>query len=172
MYHPYISEAGERGPFVNDNARASLIGLYSGHRFADVIRAVVDGLGMAARDCYSAMGTLPGELRIAGGAAQSLAVRQVFAGALNAPTRVSARGEAGAAGCAMMAAVAIEAYETMEECIVDWVQPYLGDAEAPVPDLSQTYERLYQTYQRTRLALPPIWAELAAQQSAHIRGTA
>ena len=45
LYHPYISEAGERGPFVNANARAGFIGLSSGHRFPDLLRAVVEGLG-------------------------------------------------------------------------------------------------------------------------------
>ena len=59
LYHPYISEAGERGPFVNANARAGFIGRSSGHRFPDMVRAVVEGLGFAARDCYAAMGELP-----------------------------------------------------------------------------------------------------------------
>ena len=71
LYHPYISEAGERGPFVNANARAGFIGLSSGHRFPDLLRAVVEGLGLAARDCYAAMGALPSELRLTGGAARS-----------------------------------------------------------------------------------------------------
>ena len=169
VYHPYISDAGERGPFVNDSARASVIGLNAGHRFADITRAVVDGLGMAARDCYGAMGALPDELRIAGGAAQSPALRQVFSGALNTPIRVSTRGEAGAAGCGMMAAVAVGAYTDMDACIEDWVRPYLGDKEAPVPDLTRTYDRLFQTYRQSRKILPPIWAELAAQRSEQTR---
>lgn len=169
VYHPYISDAGERGPFVNDNARASIIGLNAGHRFSDLIRAVVDGLGLAARDCYDAMGSLPNELRIGGGAAQSLAVREVFSNSLNAPVRVSTRAEAGAAGCAMMAAVAIGAYGNMEACIEDWVQPYLGDKEVPNPALTQTYNSLYNTYRRARVTLPPIWAELAEHRDSHLR---
>ena len=75
LYHPYISEAGERGPFVNANARAGFIGLSSGHRFPDLLRAVVEGLGIAARDCYAAMGALPSELRLTGGAARSRSLR-------------------------------------------------------------------------------------------------
>ncbi|MEO0634576.1 MAG: FGGY-family carbohydrate kinase [Pseudomonadota bacterium] len=165
LYHPYISDAGERGPFVNDAARASLIGLNASHRFADIIRAVFDGLGLAARDCYLAMGPMPDELRIAGGAAQSPAVRQVFASTLAAPVRVSTRGEAGAAGCAMMAAVAVGVYRDMDACISDWVQPYLGPAEAPDPHLTKTYDALYQTYRSTREVLPPIWADLATHRA-------
>ena len=111
LYHPYISEAGERGPFVNANARAGFIGLSSGHRFPDLLRAVVEGLGLAARDCYAAMGELP--VRAAADrrrGALAVAARRCSPAAVQAPVRVSGREEAGAAGAAMMAAVAIGAY--------------------------------------------------------------
>ena len=111
------------------------IGLSSGHRFPDLLRAVVEGLGFAARDCYAAMGALPRELRLTGGAARSRALRAVLAGAVQAPVRVSGREEAGAAGAAMMAAVAVGAYPSMDACIARWVTPLLGPAEAPDPEL-------------------------------------
>lgn len=166
VYHPYISDAGERGPFVNANARASLVGLNAAHRFPDLIRAVVEGLGMAARDCYAAIGDMPGELRLTGGAARSAALRQVLAAALGCPVRVSSRGEAGAAGCAMMAAVAIGAYPDMEACIAEWTTPLLGAPEAPDAALIPVYDALYQTYRTTREALAPTWDGLAALRAA------
>ena len=46
LYHPYISEAGERGPFVNARARAGFTGLAGRHRYPDLVRAVVEGLGI------------------------------------------------------------------------------------------------------------------------------
>ncbi|WP_108483279.1 FGGY-family carbohydrate kinase [Oceaniglobus ichthyenteri] len=165
LYHPYISEAGERGPFVNADARASLIGLNAGHRFPDIIRAIVEGLALATRDCYAAMGAMPSELRLTGGAARSPGLRRILAGALNVPVRVSARDEAGAAGCAMMAAVAIGAYPDMDTCIGEWTTPLLGTPEPPDAPLVATYDSLFQTYSTTRTALPPIWGSLAAQRS-------
>lgn len=162
VYHPYISEAGERGPFVNADARASLIGLNASHRFPDVIRAVVEGLGMAARDCYAAMGDMPRELRLTGGAARSAALRQVLAASLNTPVRVSAREEAGAAGCAMMAAVAIGAYADMDACIAQWTTPLLGQPEAPDAALVPVYDTLFNTYRLARDGLAPVWDGLAA----------
>lgn len=162
LYHPYISEAGERGPFVNADARASLVGLNASHRFADVIRAVVEGLGMAARDCYAAMGDMPRELRLTGGAARSGALRQVLAASLHTPVRVSSRDEAGAAGCAMMAAVAIGAYDTMDACIAQWTTPLLGAPEAPDPDLVPVYDTLFTNYRQARDGLAPVWDGLAA----------
>lgn len=161
VYHPYISEAGERGPFVDARARASLVGLSTAHRFPDIVRAVVEGLGMAARDCYAAMGDMPRELRLTGGAARSAALRRVLAAALNTPVRVSAREEAGAAGCAMMAAVAIGAYADMDSCIAQWTTPLLGAPEQPDPALAAGYDTLFTNYRHARAALAPVWDGLA-----------
>lgn len=164
VYHPYIAEAGERGPFVDAAARASLIGLSAGHRFPDVIRAVVEGLGMAARDCYAAMGAMPQELRLTGGAARSAALRRVLAAALDTPVRISTREEAGAAGCAMMAAVAIGAYPDMEACIAEWTAPLLGAPEAPDAALVPVYDGLFTSYRAAREALAPVWGEMSARR--------
>ncbi len=166
VYHPYISEAGERGPFVDADARAGFVGLSAGHRYPDMIRAVAEGLGMAMRDCYAAMGPLPGELRLTGGAARSRGLRAILSAALNAPVRVSARDEAGAAGAAMMAAVAIGAYPDMDACIAEWVTPLLGGAEAPDPALVAAYDALFPAFAASRRALPPAWDALAAVRSA------
>ncbi len=163
LYHPYISEAGERGPFVNADARAGFIGLSSRDRFPEMLRAVIEGLGMATRDCYAAMGDMPAELRITGGAARSRALRATLAAAVNAPVRVSAREEAGAAGAAMMAAVAIGAYRTMDDCIAEWVAPLLGPGEAPDAGEARRAEARYGAYREARLALVPIWDRLASQ---------
>lgn len=165
LYHPYISEAGERGPFVDANARSSLIGLSSSHRFVDILRAVVEGLGMATRDCYAAMGDMPGELRLTGGAARSKALREVLAGALDTPVRVSNRSEAGAAGCAMMAAVAVGAYPHMDACIADWVTPHLEGPTPPDAELVSVFNALYPAYRASWQSLCPVWKDLAAYRN-------
>ena len=162
LYHPYISEAGERGPFVDAHARASLLGLSSRHGYPDVLRAVVEGLGLATRDCYAAMGDMPGELRLTGGAARSPALRGVLGAATGAPVAVSLREEAGAAGAAMMAAVAIGAYADMEACIAEWVTPLLAPAEPPDDAMAAVYANVYPIYRAAREALVPVWASMAA----------
>ena len=60
------------------------------HRFPDLLRAVVEGLGMAMRDCYAAMGPLPSELRLTGGAARSRAPARRARRRDRRPVRVSA----------------------------------------------------------------------------------
>ena len=162
LYHPYISDAGERGPFVTTNARADFIGLTSESRFPDLLLAVVEGLGMAARDCYAAMGgSMPAELRLTGGATRSRTLRGVLGAVVGAPVRISAREEAGAAGAAMMAAVALGAYPDMQACIAEWVTPLLGESEKPDPVSSQTYAQLFPAYRDARLALEPVWEGMA-----------
>lgn len=163
IYHPYISEAGERGPFVNARARANFSGLASRHRFPDLVRAVVEGLGMATRDCYAAMGHLPAELRVSGGAARSRALRNTLSSAVGGAVRVSSREETGAAGASMMAAVAIGAYRSMDDCIADWVTPQLGEPERPAPADVERMERLFAAYAEIRRGIAPAWDILAAR---------
>ena len=167
LYHPYISDAGERGPFVDTNARASFIGLTSESRYPDLLRAVIEGLGMAARDCYAAMGgAMPAELRLTGGATRSRALRGVLGAVVGAPVRISMREEAGAAGAAMMAAVALGVYPDMQACIAEWVTPLLGQIEAPDSELVELYAQTFPGYQQARRALEPVWEEMARHTQA------
>lgn len=167
LYHPYISEAGERGPFVDPAARAAFVGLSTGHRFPDLMRAVIEGLGLAGRDCYGAIGDLPTEIRLTGGAARSDTLRRIFSAAVGVPVRRSFRDEAGAAGAAMMAAVAIGAYPDIEACIADWVTPCLGAIESPDPALTGIYGDIYPTYRAAQERLAPIWAALSESGRRH-----
>ncbi|MDN5568050.1 MAG: carbohydrate kinase, partial [Paracoccus sp. (in: a-proteobacteria)] len=112
------------------------------------------------------MGPLPSELRLTGGASRSAGLRAILSASLNAPVRVSQRDEAGAAGAAMMAAVAIGAYPDMDTCIAEWVTPLLDMPESPDPALAATYDRLFPAFSAARAALPPTWTALAATRAA------
>jgi erythritol kinase (D-erythritol 1-phosphate-forming) len=162
LFHPYIHEAGERGPFVDVNARAQLTGLSTEVSFLDLLRAVHEGLAFAARDCYGAVGGALEEVRLAGGAARSAALRTIFASALNAPVRPSAREEAGAAGAVMMAAVATGLYPDMAAACAAWVDPLLGEPTPPDPGLAALYDRLHPVYAEVHGLMRPVWADLAA----------
>lgn len=164
LYHPYISEAGERGPFVNSDARASFNGLSSNHRFPDMVRAVIEGLGHSSRDCYDTMGEIPPEVRLTGGAVRSRGLRGIMAAALNRPVRAVSREEAGAAGAAMIAAVAVGVYPDIDACVAEWVVPTLGEAEAPDQKLAALYDELFASYRNLRISAEPFWADLAALQ--------
>jgi erythritol kinase (D-erythritol 1-phosphate-forming) len=161
IYHPYISEAGERGPFIDGNARAGFLGLSMRHGFADLVRSVVEGLALASRDCYEAAGGCPREVRLTGGAARSKSLRAILAATLGAKVRTSAREEAGAAGAAMIASVGLGHYKTMQACAAQWVTPLLGGAEEPDAALSAIYAKSYPAYAAAHIALRPVWRTMA-----------
>ncbi len=160
LYLPYISPAGERGPFVDPHARAGFAGLSRDHGYGDLVRAVAAGLALAARDCHAATGPLPPEIRLTGGAARSGALRALFAAALGRPVRRALRAEAGAAGAAMIAAVAIGAEPDMDGALDRWVTPMLGPPEPPDPGLAAAFDRAYDDFRALRGALRPLWPRL------------
>ena len=162
VFHPFISDAGERGPFVAHDACAQFLGLRSRHGYWDLMRAVMEGLALAARDCYAAMGALPRDVRITGGAARSRALGAILGAALGSNVRVCNREETGAAGAAMIAAVATGWYPDMAACADDWVTPHLGEPKAPDASLAARYERMFPAYVEARLAARPLWKRLAA----------
>lgn len=157
LYHPYISAAGERGPFTDPMARASLTGLCLDTSWDDILRGVCDGLVLSARDCYTAMGAMPGEVRLTGGGAKSSALRSLLASALNTPVRAIAQDEAGAAGAVMIAALAQGHFSDATAATDAWIGPLLGELEQPDPSLIETYDALFEAYDATRVALSPAW---------------
>lgn len=161
LYQPYVSEAGERGPFVDASARAGFVGISSRHRYGDLVRAVLEGLAFAARDCYRAMGPIPTDIRLTGGAARSAALRRILAAALGASVRTSSREEAGAAGAAMIAAVSIGAFADMQQCAAKWVTPLLNAPEEPDAALASAYDDAYPAYAKAHAALRPVWRAMA-----------
>jgi erythritol kinase (D-erythritol 1-phosphate-forming) len=161
LYHPYILQAGERGPFMNAGARAQFTGLSTNTSFAGLFRAIYEGLAFAARDCYCAMGRIPDEIRVTGGAARSTTLLQILADALDAPVRSVTREETGAAGAAMIAAMSLGLHSSLAACADAWVTPTLGTLTAPDQKLSKLYGALFPIYRSVREAMPPVWATLA-----------
>jgi erythritol kinase len=162
VFHPYISEAGERGPFIDPHARAGFYGLSQRHGWPDLVRAVFEGLCLGARDCYRAFGEMPREIRVSGGAARSATLRAMLAAALDVPVRASRREEAGAAGAAMMAAVTLGAYPDMERCAAAWIDPLLEAPEPPDAAAVRRYDTLFAAYASAREHMRPVWRQLAS----------
>jgi erythritol kinase (D-erythritol 1-phosphate-forming) len=166
LYHPYILQAGERGPFMNADARAQFTGLSSNTSFAGMVRAIYEGLGFAARDCYSVMGNIPNEVRLTGGAARSSSLLQIFADILGASVRRVMREETGAAGAAMIAAISLGHYPSLGASADCWVTPTLGPPIEPDPERRVLYDKLFPIYRSVREAMPPVWAALADAREA------
>jgi erythritol kinase (D-erythritol 1-phosphate-forming) len=170
IYHPYISQAGERGPFMEPSARAMLQGLDTSTDFDDLMRSIFEGLGFAARDCYSAMGDIPKEVRITGGAARSGALRLIMASVLNADVRTINREEAGAAGAAMIAAVQQKIFPNMDVCADTWVNPHMSEATTPDTSLTRSYDAAFTSYVDTRKLMRSVWRQRLQSRKASLNG--
>lgn len=166
LYHPYILQAGERGPFMNADARAQFTGLSTNTTFAGLFRGIFEGLGFAARDCYAVMGKIPEEIRVTGGAARSPVLLQIFADILGVAVRRVMREETGAAGAAMIAAISLGRYSSLAACADSWVTPTLGTLTEPDQNLGAFYDKLFPIYRSVREAMPPVWAALAQAREA------
>jgi erythritol kinase len=160
IYHPYISEAGERGPFVNNDAKASIIGLRWNDKFPEIIRSFVEGLCFAARECYNAIGEIPKEIRIVGGGFQSESIRNIFSSVLKVSVRQSNRLEAGATGAAIIGSMSIGLYDDWNSCMDDWINPYLGKVEKHDKELSIIYDKVYKNFLDSRNKIMPLWENI------------
>ncbi|MFI5678076.1 FGGY family carbohydrate kinase [Streptomyces cellulosae] len=99
---PYFAPSGERAPFVDPHLRAELTGVCLESTRADLVRAVCEGIGYAARHCLEAAG-LTGSLAVCGGGTRSPAWMRLLADVLGRPLRV-VEGEVGARGAVLAAA--------------------------------------------------------------------
>jgi len=161
LYHPYIHPSGERGPFVDANARASFNDLTLETRFPDLVRGVVEGLALAARDCYAKLDAQPSLIRIEGGGANSAHLRQALADALQTDVESAARAP-GPLGAACIAAVAIGAAADLDAAARAFGldEPAGGELTRPDPARSAYYRQRYLAFRETRHAMAGAWALL------------
>jgi erythritol kinase (D-erythritol 1-phosphate-forming) len=94
---PFFALSGERAPFSDHAARAELTGLHLETTAADVVRAVCEALGFAARHCFGAAG-LQGKVMVCGGGAGSRALVQLLADILERPLTLAGDEEPAARG--------------------------------------------------------------------------
>ena len=164
FFLPYI-EAGERGPFLNVDARAQFSGLHRDINIGQMARAIYEGLAFATRHCYQALGDIPQEVRPVGGGARSGFLRQTLANVLNTRIRVNNYDEPGAIGAAMIAAVAVGRFTDIHEAYLNWVKPNLGPVQTPDAMLRAHYDCLFDAYLTAVDSAAPVWAALAAARA-------
>ncbi|MER5358976.1 FGGY-family carbohydrate kinase [Streptomyces sp. NPDC002785] len=140
---PYFAPSGERAPFVEPRLRAELTGVSLETTPADLIRAVCEGIGFAARHCLEAAG-LTGTLALCGGGTRSPAWMRLFADVLGRPVRI-VEGEVGARGAVLAAARRFGA----ELDTAAWTAP--TSVIEPDPARAAFYAKAYEDH-LTRLA--------------------
>lgn len=136
---PFLSESGERAPFVDSAARARFTGLTLQHSKADLVRALCESVAFAARHCLEEAG-LTGTLYACGGGVRSREWTHIFADVLGRPVTVPDDPGVGARGAVIAAARALGAPVDEER----WAAQ--SHTVAPRAELVGFYDAAYARY--------------------------
>lgn len=154
---PYLSEAGERAPFVDTGARGTIDGISLSTTQADVVRATCEGIAYAARHCLDAAGWT-GKVTVCGGGANSREWTQILADVLNSPLHTTEASQVAARGAVIGARLAAKV-ATGSEWIAETRQI------DPDPSRAAFYDEGYAHYLRRSEAARPRWADPAPSAS-------
>jgi sugar (pentulose or hexulose) kinase len=165
LYLPYLSEAGEKAPFVEPAARAGFVGLDPNHGRDHLCRAVYEGLAMSIRDCAEHVPGHGAPIALSGGGSRSELLCQVFADALDTEVVVPTGDELGALGAATMAGVAVGVYDDLAGAAAETLT--VARAYEPRPGPAAFYDDWYGVYTATRDSLLEAWRRRAAVLADH-----
>jgi xylulokinase len=159
LFLPYLT--GERTPHPDPTARGAFVGLTIHHRRPHLTRAVLEGVAFGLRDSLEltkSVGTqVAGPIRATGGGSKSRPWRQILAEVLETPVATTSTSEGAAQGAAMLAAVGLGWFESVESACRDLVK--LDDVIDPSQD-TNVYEDTYARYRELYPALAPTFHSL------------
>ncbi|ATH93667.1 xylulokinase [Bacillus glycinifermentans] len=160
LFTPYLS--GERTPHADAEIRASFIGMDSGHRRADVVRSVIEGITFSLHESieqFRARGKNISRVISIGGGAKSEEWLQIQADIFNAEI-IRLKSEQGPAfGAAMIAAVGCGWFPTLEACAERFV--HIKETFQPRPEYSGQYQHIFPVYRDVYRYTKPLNERLA-----------
>ena len=115
VWLPYLM--GERTPHCDPNARAALIGLAASHGRGHIVRAIMEGVAFSLRDTlsiFSELGVPVESIRLGGGGSRSALWRQIQADVYGHAVDTAGADEGAAYGAAILAAVGIGLWPTVD----------------------------------------------------------
>ncbi len=146
LFVPYLS--GERHPHTDTNARGVFFGLHMGHGRDHMLRAVLEGVAYAFKDCLEVMrelGVSIHEIRATGGGAKSDLWLGIQANVSNEPIYTMAADEGGAAyGAALLGGVCASVFGSVREACDKLVRT--ARSLKPDRDKVDIYDRLFRFY--------------------------
>jgi len=142
---PYLQ--GVSGAKLNDQARATFIGMSLGTTKADIARAVMEGICYEMYDIINAelaAGIKLNGIRLTGGAAKSPLWSQMLADICKQPIYLLSASETGCLGAALYAGIGVGAYKDAHEASDKAVQ--IKASFQPNPDNYAAYDKAYKRF--------------------------
>ncbi len=159
LFTPYL--VGERTPYADAAIRGSFIGVDSKQTRADFVRAVLEGITFSFRDIleiYAANGKAFKQLVSIGGGAKSPLWLQMQADVFNTPIVRLTSEQGPGLGAAMLAAVGLGWFATLQDCAAQFVQ--VKQVYQPDPAAVTQYQKLYDCYRDVYPATKNLTARL------------
>ena len=159
FFHPYLQ--GEITPYLDNNLRASFIGISSFHTKAHFTRAVMEGVAYSLLDSLRAtkeLGIKMDSAVIIGGGAKGKLWRQIVADVLNIPLRKNVVDDS-SLGSAMFAGVATGVFSSFKDCVGKCVRK--ESDVYPNPDNREVYEKGFEMYKMIQAAMAPVYKEIS-----------
>jgi len=150
--------SGAMAPKWIGPARGAFLGLTPSHGRAHMARAVFEGTAFAMRDVIdrlAALGLPIDRLRLVGGGARSVEWCQIRADLTGLPTEIVDAGDASATGAALIAAVAVGAWDSLGVAADALSLPIRH--LVPDPAKRAAYDAAYHDYRAHFVALEPLW---------------
>ena len=145
IYLPYMM--GERTPHLNTKAKGVIFGLSSIHEKSDIIRAFMEGISYSLKDCLSIindMGIKASNIRLSGGGARSELWKQILCDIFASKVSTVNSKEGGALGVAILAAVGVGIYNSVEEACDNCISEV--STKEPDEKNNAVYEDFYKVY--------------------------
>jgi len=145
LFLPYL--VGERTPYMDPTARGAFYGLTLNHTRGSLIRAVVEGVTLAAANAYGVLrelGAAPQQIVLAGGGARGCFWQQVVADVFGLPVQPLRTVEQSALGACILAGAAVGTQDAAEAARA-WV--HYGSLVSPDRDHHAFYQERLAAFQ-------------------------
>lgn len=156
IFLPYLE--GERSPIWDPRASGAFVGLRSVHVQADLVRAVLEGVGFSLRQILERVERCAGAARepivVSGGASRLHMWNQIKADILERSICTRETPHAGVLGAAILAAVAAGAYPDCESASTSMV--HTQEQYQSRPAAYTRYRALYRAYEQLYPRLRPV----------------
>ena len=154
IYHPHISNAGERAPFFNPKATAQFLGIRANTTKYDMVHAVMEGVALSIKDCLHGM-TNKNKVYLSGGGAKNTVWVQMISDVLNAEILIADATELAAKGAALSAGIMTGLIKDLNH--IDQHFSKIKKVVKPKSDNAEKYQELFEIYKKTQLQLQNFW---------------
>jgi xylulokinase len=160
IFLPYL--LGERSPHMDPNAKGVFFGLTFEHGRSHLIRAIMEGVAYALRDCleiFKGLGIKTERVIARGGGSRSPLWRQIQADVFNTEVARTEIEECAAFGAALLAGIGVSVYRNFEDACEKGIR--LVSSQSPSEERVKVYDEYYtKVYRNLYPALRNCWPEV------------